>query len=136
MQRLFFYGLFMDEDLLKKKGISPSKPAPAFVDGFGLKIGERATLVKSDGERAYGVLMSLSGEDINRLYSERSVSDYLPETIMATTLDNQSVSAVVYNLPLEKLVGRNKQYAESFATLAKEVGLPADYVIKIQQFAK
>ena len=37
MQSVFFYGLFMDESLLRAKGMNPSKPILAFVDGFGFK---------------------------------------------------------------------------------------------------
>ena len=44
--RVFFYGLFMDESLLATKGIEPSEVNLNFVDGYGLHIGERATLIR------------------------------------------------------------------------------------------
>ena len=57
--RVFFYGLFMDEHVLAGKGIEPSKVDLGFVDGYALRIGERATLVRRAGERAYGAAMDI-----------------------------------------------------------------------------
>ncbi len=42
---VFFYGLFMDEALLKTKGVIPANLRYASVLGFQLRIGNRATLV-------------------------------------------------------------------------------------------
>jgi len=135
MQPVFFYGLFMDEALLREKGMSPSKPLLAFVDGFGLRIGERATLIKSDDERAYGLIMSLSDQELSILYGDESVADYIPENITAITENKELVNVISYNLPLEKLSGQNKQYAESLAIVAKKVGLPSEYISEIQHWA-
>ncbi len=135
MQSVFFYGLFMDEALLRAKGMNPSKPILAFVDGFGLRIGERATLIKSGGERAYGSIMSLSDQELSMLYGDKSVADYIPENITAITENKKSINAISYNLPLEKLSGQNKQYAESLAIVAKKVGLPPEYISEIQHWA-
>jgi hypothetical protein len=38
----------MDESLLASKGISPSRATVGHVDGYGLRIGRRATLVPDD----------------------------------------------------------------------------------------
>lgn len=134
MQSIFFYGLFMDEALLRKKGMNPSQPIIAFVDGFGLRIGERATLIKSNKERAYGLIMSLSDAELSVLYGDESVADYIPENVTALTEHKESVNAVSYNLPLEKLSGENKQYAKSLAIVAEKVGLPSDYISEIRQW--
>ena len=49
---VFFYGLFMDEDLLREKGLNPQRAALASVDGLALRIGKRAALVPTPGGRA------------------------------------------------------------------------------------
>lgn len=79
MKAIFFYGLFMDISLLQEKGLAPSEPVMAYVDGFGLRIGERATLVKEENERVYGLIVTLSSKDLVSLYGESSVADYVPE---------------------------------------------------------
>jgi hypothetical protein len=43
MKPAFFYGLFMDEALLKSKGFNPTCFEIACLEGFGLRIGERAS---------------------------------------------------------------------------------------------
>lgn len=56
---VFFYGLFMDKSLLASRGICPSRAAVGYVDGYGLRIGRRATLVTDETNGAYGVLMTI-----------------------------------------------------------------------------
>ncbi|WP_417317627.1 hypothetical protein [Emcibacter sp.] len=135
MKAIFFYGLFMDISLLREKGFSPSEPVMAYVDGFGLRIGERATLVKSKNERAYGLVMTLSDEDVTSLYNETSVADYVPEKVHAFDTNNNAMEAIVYNLPKELLSGRNISYAHSLAVVAKKAGLPTAYINEIEGWA-
>ena len=56
----FFYGLFMDVDLLRESGAEPVNPRRAYVAEFALRIGQRATLVPSPRARAYGMLIALT----------------------------------------------------------------------------
>lgn len=44
---VFFYGLFMEVAVLRKIGLTPVNPRRAYVEGFALRIGQRATLVPS-----------------------------------------------------------------------------------------
>jgi hypothetical protein len=64
---VFFDGLFMDEELLRAKGVQPTSPRPASVPGFAIRVGQRATLVPRSNERAHGFLMELSHVEIDRL---------------------------------------------------------------------
>jgi len=50
----------MDADLLRSKGVQPVNIRSASVLGFGLRIGQRATLVSKPGFRCYGVVMELN----------------------------------------------------------------------------
>ena len=47
---VFFYGLFMDDALLREKGVNPVDRRMASVENFSLVIGSRATLVPAQGE--------------------------------------------------------------------------------------
>ena len=44
---VFFYGLFMDEELRRGKGLEPEGGEIAAIDGFALRIGQRAALIQS-----------------------------------------------------------------------------------------
>ena len=130
---VFFYGLFMDKSLLASRGISPSRATVGYVDGYGLRIGRRATLVPDETNRAYGVLMTIRAEDVRALYSEESVADYVSESVSVTLPDGTLEPAVCYNLPASKLEGTNSQYANSLLILAGKLGLPSAYLQQIRR---
>ena len=129
---VFFYGLFMDESLLASKGVHATESATGYVDGYGLYIGERATLLPEPNGRAHGVLMKIAPEDVAALYSEQSVADYVAEPVVVTLPGEVRVSAVCYNLPAEKLAGTNPAYAAALLTVATERGLPDSYLRHIR----
>ncbi len=131
--RVFFYGLFMDERLLAAKGITPSEVNLGFVDGWGLRIGERATLVRRPGSRVYGAMMDIAPGDATELYAEQSVADYLPEPVIVELLDGTQAEAICYNLPGDKITGTNREYAESLLDVATKLNFPDSYLEQIRQ---
>jgi len=130
---VFFYGLFMDENLLAKKGIAASNAVVGYVDGFRLRIGERATLQRCAGARAYGVMMAVSPNEVRELYAESSVADYVPASVTVELMDGSNAEASCYNLPSNKVTGTNKGYAEALLEVANRLGLPESYLGQIRQ---
>lgn len=133
MQEIFFYGLFMDQDILTQKGLNPSNPRKGYVAGFGLRIGKRATLVRAKEEKAHGIVMRLSDEESTALYSEESVADYIPEQVVVTLSSGDHLLATCYNLPQHLRSGSNLAYAKSLVQVAIKCGLPQGYVDIIKQ---
>lgn len=131
--RVFFYGLFMDERLLATKGIRPAGIEPGFVDGYGLRIGERATLVRDPDSRAYGVVMDIAPGEAAALYAEDSVADYLPESLTVEVGGGARVEATCYILPAGKVTGTNKEYAAQLLDAATRLGFPDAYLEQIRQ---
>jgi Gamma-glutamyl cyclotransferase, AIG2-like len=130
---VFFYGLFMDEALLREKGVNPVNRRMAFVENFCLVIGARATLVPRPGQSVHGVLFSLKHAEVDALYSEASVSAYRPEAVSAQLEDGSVVAALSFNLPVPPPVTeRNPQYASKLRELAGRIGLPPGYVSSIR----
>jgi hypothetical protein len=130
---VFFYGLFMDEGLLREKGLNPLDRRVACVENFRLLIGARATLVPCAGANVYGVLFSLTRGEVDALYSEESVSAYRPEAVTARVDGGGDASALCFNLPAPPSAGeRNPQYALKLRELAARVGLPRAYVSSIR----
>ena len=58
----------MDESVLAGAGVTPHAPRKARADGYALKIGKRATLVKAPGSLAWGMVYALTPEDLAKLY--------------------------------------------------------------------
>jgi hypothetical protein len=129
---VFFYGLFMDEEILRAKGLDPKQRRLAEVRDFRLVIGERATLVSSQGDAVHGVVFALTHPELDSLYSEPSVSVYRPEAVIATLADGNSVPALCFNLPSLESANRNLAYAGKLAELAARIGLPSGYVDSIK----
>ena len=130
---VFFYGLFMDGDLLRAKGIAPANIRNVSVPGYTLRIGQRATLVRNPGARVYGTLMELSHEEIERLYSEPSVSAYRPEAVLCELSDGAGVPALCFNLVKPPNADEaNADYAAKLRELAGRLGLPSDYIKSIR----
>src|SRR5262245_7745840 len=96
---VFFYGLFMDEELLRSKGANPTEVRLASVRNLSLQSGARAGLVRATGKEVHGVLMKLTHAELDRLYSEPSVQAYKPEAVLAVVSHGNSVPALCYNLP-------------------------------------
>ena len=129
---VFFYGLFMDESLLASKGIHATESTIGHVDGYSLRIGERATLLPEPNSRAHGVLMKIAPEEAAKLYADPSVADYVAEAVTVTIRDRSEVTAVCYNLPADKLVGANPDYAAALLALAARLDLPESYLDQIR----
>jgi hypothetical protein len=130
---VFFYGLFMDADALRAKGMHPSNIRAARVRDFALRIGKRAALVPSVGAEVHGFVMGLPHSEIEALYSDSSVRAYRPEAVLAEGADGQNCAALCFNLetppdPRE----RNAGYAERLRELGRRLNLPAHYIESIQ----
>jgi hypothetical protein len=129
---VFFYGLFMDEELLRSRGLRPENPERAWVEGFALRIGSRAALIPRQSERVYGLVMSLTASELEKLYSEPSVQAYRPQAVMVHISGAGVVAALCYNLPLSSAVEKaNSEYVAKLRALAQNVGLPPEYVSSI-----
>jgi hypothetical protein len=131
MRSTFFYGLFMDQDLLKGKGLNPRNARPARLPGFGLRIGERASLQESEAELAYGVVMDLDECELEMLYSGDGVEDYVPQTVTVIEMAGESAQAITYVLPMERVAGRNAKYAKALSEMARKLDLPDHYIAEI-----
>ena len=126
---VFFYGLFMDEAALREQGFRPSVARQARVDGFGLRLGARATLAPDPGQSVHGMLMRLTHDEIDRLYADPSVAAYRAEPVMAKLANGESVAALCFNLPqAPDGASSNPEYAAKLTAVARKLGLPEDYI--------
>lgn len=130
---VFFYGLFMDDALLREKGIHPGNRRMAWVEDFSLVIGARATLVPCPGRIVHGILFSLTHTEVDALYREASVSVYRPEAVSAHLSAGSTIPALCFNLPVPPSIEeRNPQYVSKLRALAERIGLPPSYVSSIR----
>ena len=128
----FFYGLFMDADVLRDAGVASERPRRAYVEEFALRIGRRATLVPSQNARAYGMVYAMTHAELEKLYGAPGLETYRPEALTAQLLDGGSVPALCYNLieppgPDEA----NADYAEKLRAALRRLDFPTDYIDRV-----
>ncbi len=135
----FFYGGYMDADVLRAAGTSPEYCEAGFVDELALTIGPIANMEEKEGSRAYGLLCRLSHADLDVLYGGDPAAlkgiAYLPEAVLVKTMDGRAIPAITYVCaPLSGEVP-DPAYVGRLAKGAEKLGLPSDYLDHIRSFA-
>lgn len=128
----FFYGLFMDIDVLRENNVEPVNPRRAYVGDFALRIGQRATLLPFVGARAYGMLFALTHPELERLYAAPGLEQYRPEAVLAQPLEGTSAPALCYNLcEAPRPHERNPEYAARLQRALSKLDFPQEYVASV-----
>ena len=128
----FFYGLYMDETVLAGAGVTARNGRKARADGFALKIGQRATLVKETGATVWGMVFVLTEAELDRLYGAPGLELYRPEQIEVALENRAIIPARVYTLPQPPAADeRNPEYAAKLKAVLTRLGFPADYIAGI-----
>ena len=128
----FFYGLFMDEGVLAASGVAPRHGRKGRLDGFALRIGKRATLVRQPGGAVWGMVFALTKVELDRLYGAPGLEPYRPEEVEVALENRAIVPAVVYTLAQPpKPHERNPEYAERLKKVLTELQFPSDYIAGI-----
>lgn len=124
---LFFYGLFMDEAILRDKGVSPLRPRRAVVPGYRLRIGSRALLVPQFGAQAFGMVFALTDREVELLYSEPGLELYRPQSVTASFEDGTFAAVTMFNLGEAHATAEpNPDYAEKLRAVFQRLGFPTD----------
>ena len=128
----FFYGLFMDRDVLRECQVVAANPRRAYVEGYALRIGRRATLVPTPGARTYGMVFALTHDELDQLYTAPGLEQYRPEAILAHSMEGDVLPALCYNLreapgPDEA----NTEYAARLRAVLGKLEFPPEYIASI-----
>jgi hypothetical protein len=135
---VFFYGTFMNPDVLSDYGVKVERVVPAKVGGFELSIRPRANLARSEQASAYGGLAATTHADLDRLYTSLKKSygvNYLPEPVLAETMDGLLKPALVYIAPEMRESQASKEQIEHLASCVRKLGLPEWYAQHVESFA-
>lgn len=125
----FFYGLYMDEGVLRDKGVEPRHPRKAVVPGYCTRIGARAALVPRFGGQAFGMVFDVTHAELQRLYSGAGLDLYRAESVLAFFADGSCAPVATYNLVEPPAPGEgNAAYAAKLRGVLERLGLPAEYL--------
>ena len=124
---VFFYGLFMDPELLVGKGITPRDPRRGMTESYALRIGQRATLVPETGARAYGMLYALTQAELDRLYGQPGLEDYRAQRIAVRGDDGATWTAMCYLAAAPAPGEASADYAARLRKVLNRLGFPPEY---------
>lgn len=122
---VFFYGLYMDETILKSKDVKPRKKRVGVAKGYALRVGKMATLLRDKKSKAYGIVYALTHKEIHALYAGSGLDHYVAEAIEVTLEDKTKIPVLCCNLlnpPEDKEF--NEEYLTKLLTCMKTYKLP------------
>ena len=134
---VFFYGSYMNRDVLAEVDMAPRVWEVASLAGFDIDIRPRANLVRAPGESVWGVLASATHAELDRLYAHaREVLGevYLPHPVLVDLAQGGFVPALCYLCPRMEMRPAAPDYIDRILAPAREHGFPAAYLNRIERY--
>ncbi len=133
----FFYGSYINFEVLKEVDLVPESFEVARLGGFDIRIEPRANLVRSEGDVVYGIVASATHEELTRLYAHAHDvlgELYLPEAVLVSTLDDKWMPALCYICPHMEPRPADSAYVERILGPARGYGFPQWYLDRLGKF--
>ena len=133
----FFYGSYINFDVLKEVELEPTEWEVARLHGYDIKIEPRANLERSDADTVYGILATATHRQLNNLYAHAKEvlgETYLPEAVLAETLDRKWRPALCYICPGMEPRSAHPDYVARILVPARQYGFPGWYLDRLARF--
>ncbi|MBI3411498.1 MAG: gamma-glutamylcyclotransferase [Planctomycetes bacterium] len=130
----FFYGSFINQDVLKKTGYVPRQVEVGKLSGFDIRIEPLANLIPADEHCVYGMLAAATHDELRSLYAQDWVGTYLPEAVLVETHNGKWRSALCYIAPAPERKPAANDYIDRIVGPAKQLGFPAWYIARLESF--
>ena len=135
---VFFYGSYINLDVLKEVDLVPGEYENATLAGFDLRIAPRANLVRDKLSVVYGILAKCRHAELDRLYADHAKGKlgevYLPEAVVTEDVNGHLRPALTYIAPVMDPRPAEAAYVERIAKPAEAFGFPAAYIERIRAF--
>ena len=134
----FFYGSYINIDVLKEADLVPGQYEVATLPGFDIRIEPRANLVRDHISIVYGILATATHDELDRLYTDHAKGKlgevYLPEAVVAHDSIGRLQPALTYIAHEMNKRPVERDYVERIAIPAEKYGFPAQYIAKLRGF--
>ena len=132
----FFYGSFMNPEVLANADVRPTESQMARLDGWDIKIAPRATMFPAAGGTVFGVLAQLTHSDLEKLYTKDwfGFGTYLPEAVLVADSAGNLIPALSY-IAWEMESGTpSAEYMQKVLAVAQRFKFPDWYVNRLRSF--
>ena len=137
---VFFYGSYMNLDVLREVDLVPGAHEVATLPGYDIEIVPRANIFKSPGAVVHGIIATATHQELDRLYSEHAQKKlggtWLPEAVIVSDKEGRMRPALTYIAPGLTPGPTDEAYVERIARPAEAYGFPANYVAKLRSFSQ
>lgn len=133
----FFYGSYMNFEVLQEVSLVPAKWETAKLHGFDIRIQPRANLVRSDQQCVFGIIAAATPQELDRLYAHAKAvlgEIYLPEAVLVETLDGKWQPALCYICPAMQARPAANDYIDRIVKPARALGFPEWYIQRLESF--
>ncbi len=131
--KIFFYGSFMDLEVLRDLGVVPQAFETAKLKRWGITFSPMATLVPREGDVVYGAVAELSRTDVEKLYSRDDLKRYKPIDVTVETEHNKRVSAQCYISKSGTGQKPSVDYLQRVVSAAQKLEFPTSYLSKLRR---
>lgn len=132
---VFFYGSFINRQVLTRGGFVPDHVEVARLSGFDILIETLATLVRSDRHCVWGIACRATHAELRGLYGQDWLGGtYLPEAVLVETEGGRLLPALCYIAPTRPPSRPADDYLDWIIGPAREYGFPAWYVERLESF--
>jgi len=131
--RIFFYGSFMDSEVLRILGVVLKKVETAELKNWSITFSPMATLVRSEGDSVYGTIAELSQDQVRMLYTRDDLKHYNPVDITVATKRSKGVSAQCYISKPSTGQNPSEEYLRRVIQAAERLGFPPVYLARLRR---
>jgi gamma-glutamyl AIG2-like cyclotransferase len=138
--RVFFYGTFMSPEVLARYGINVENVTAVRVRNFEIYIRPRVNLISKNGVSVYGSVVSVTHEELDRIYQSLEKQfglKYLPEAVLAEPIETTSEREPVLCFITDQMEPGvpDPEYVRELATCVRALNLPESYALHIESFS-
>jgi len=136
----FFYGSWINLEILKEKDLLPLQYEVAKLHGYKIYIQPIANLIPDESSMVYGVLFSMTREKHQRILTALMQgtmgNTYLPEAVLVETeKDKKWIPAICYMaVPSAEAKQANPDYIDPFIKSARDWKFPESYIKYLESF--
>ena len=135
---VFFYGGYMNIEVLMNRGISERAYHVCQLPGYELTIGSSANVVKNGLGRVFGIVMQLTHDEIDILYGSEAQAklgtQYMPEPVLVMTAAGNIVPSLCYVAYHQDAGVPSATYIDAILSAAQQHDFPQSYIHHIESF--